>query len=154
MSDVKWPLYTGIVNQNLKAPPPPTHTPHGKKMNGPITRGKLVSWTFQIATISPVRHCFIGKHLTVLWVKAHTNCLCDWPTINKDFLPPWGLWVASSSPLEDNMVNLSGLRETRSWWMVWFGDCSKVLQIYIVYPWIDLRHSTWTGFESQNKPFS
>lgn len=29
-----------------------------------------MSWTFQMATRSPVRYYFIGKHPTVLWMKA------------------------------------------------------------------------------------
>ena len=51
-----------------------------------------------MAIRSSVGYYFIGKHQTVLWMKAFTNRLCDRSMINKEFLPPWGLCVASSFP--------------------------------------------------------
>lgn len=90
MSDVKWV----IIHYKLCLS---NFTSSMKEMNGAITTRKLMSGTFQMATRSPVRYYFSGKHQTVLWMKALANCLCDRSMTNKDF-SPWGLCVASSFP--------------------------------------------------------
>ena len=86
---------------SLKSYPPYTHLM--KKMNGPIKTKKLISWTFQMATRSPVRYYFIGKHQTVLWMKALVNCLCDWSMTNKDA-------IKGSSQLRENTTETSSCK--------------------------------------------